>query len=91
VAAVPTVQIAAVRIQPQWSSRRRPLVHCVATLTRPLTPAERDGLGRFPEFSVSEDRVTFSCRPEETEESEQRLAGALQAAARHRRGLRSVS
>ena len=51
---------------------------------------------RFPEFSVSGDRVTFSCRPEETEVSEQRLAvavadsAALLRSEKRRRGLRAI-
>lgn len=88
-------RIAAVRIQPLWSSRRNPQVHCIATLTRPLSAAEAQQMGRFPEFSVSGDQVTFSCRPEETEVSEQRLAVAVAESAaapegRQRRGLRAL-
>ena len=89
-------RIAAVRIQPLWSSRRNPQVHCIATLTRPLSPAEVQEMERFPEFSVSGDQVTFSCRPEETEVSEQKLAlavaesAAAPAAGRQRRGLRAL-
>lgn len=88
-------RIAAVRIQPLWSSRRNPQVHCVATLTRPLSAAERVGMERFPEFSISGDQVTFSCRPEETEVSEQKLAVAVAESAaanpaRQRRGLRAI-
>ncbi|MDQ6892039.1 MAG: hypothetical protein M3167_05095 [Acidobacteriota bacterium] len=89
-------RIAAVRIQPLWSSRANPLVHCTATLTRPLSDAERQAMERFPEFSVTGNQVTFSCRPEETEVSEQRLTLAVaQSAAgrangRQRRGLRAI-
>ena len=89
-------RIAAVRIQPLWSSRRNPQVHCTATLTRELSAAERHAMERFPEFSVAGDQVTFSCRPEETDVSEQRLALAVAESAaekgnaRHRRGLRAI-
>jgi hypothetical protein len=88
-------RIAAVRIQPLWSSRRHPRVHCIATLTRPLSKPELAEMQRFPEFSVSGDEVTFSCRPEETEVSEQKLAVAVAESAqprapRERRGLRAI-
>jgi hypothetical protein len=95
-ASVTPPRIAAVRIQPLWSSRRNPRVHCTATLTRPLSAAERVAMERFPEFSVTGDQVTFSCRPEETEVSEQRLAAAVtesasgRGAGKRRRGLRAV-
>jgi hypothetical protein len=51
---------------------------------------------RFPEFSVTGDQVTFSCRPEETEVSEQRLALAVtesvsvRGPGRQRRGLHAI-
>jgi len=89
-------RIAAVRIQPLWSSRRNPRVHCVATLTRPLSQTELVEMERFPEFSVSGDQVSFSCRPEETEVSEQRLAVAVADSAaqptadKRRRGLHAI-
>jgi hypothetical protein len=88
-------RIAAVRIQPLWSSRRNPRVHCLATLTRPLSETELVEMERFPEFSVSGDQVSFSCRPEETEVSEQRLAVAVADSAqspadKRRHGLRAI-
>ncbi|MDQ2978617.1 MAG: hypothetical protein M3R62_05315 [Acidobacteriota bacterium] len=90
------VRIAAVRTQTQWSSRR-PVVECVATLTRRLSAAEQIEVERFPEFTLEDDQVSFSCRPEETEVLEQRLATALTDSGgasrirRHRRGLRAIS
>jgi hypothetical protein len=95
-ASVAPPRIAAVRIQSLWSSRRNPQVHCTATLTRPLSAAERQAMERFPEFSVTGDQVTFSCRPEETEVSEQRLALAVtesvsvRGPGRQRRGLHAI-
>jgi hypothetical protein len=89
-------RIAAVRIQPLWSSRRNPQMHCTVTLTRALSAAERQSMERYPEFSVAGDQVTFSCRPEETEVSEQKLALAVAESAaaggngRERRGLRAI-
>lgn len=68
----------------------------MAKLTRPLSETELAEMERFPEFSVSGDRVTFSCRPEETEVSEQRLAvavadsAALLRSEKRRRGLRAI-
>jgi hypothetical protein len=68
----------------------------VATLTRTLSEAELMEMERFPEFSVSGDQVSFSCRPEETEVSEQKLAVAVADSAAHpaadkrRRGLRAI-
>ena len=68
----------------------------MATLTRPLSEAERMEMERFPEFSVSGDQVSFSCRPEETEVSEQRLAVAVADSAaqpladKRRCGLRAI-
>ena len=90
-------RIAAVRIQPLWSSRRNPRVQCLEKLTGPLSEAELLEMERFPEFSVSGDHVSFSCRPEETEVSEQRLAVAVadsttqSPADKRRRGLRAIS
>ena len=69
----------------------------MATLTRPLSETELVEMERFPEFSVSGDQVSFSCRPEETEVSEQRLAVAVAdsasqapSAEKRRRGLRAI-
>jgi hypothetical protein len=68
----------------------------VATLTRTLSEAELMEMERFPEFSVSGDQVSFSCRPEETEVSEQRLAVAVADSAaqphadKRRHGLRAI-
>ena len=72
--------IAAVRFDTQWQLRSL-LVNCVAKLTRPLTLREREEMRRFPEFSVSGDKVTYVCRPEEAEASQKRLAGTLAAVA----------
>ena len=43
-------------------------------------------MSRFSEFTVDGDRVTYSCRPEEAEECEKRLALLLLECAR-RAGL----
>lgn len=73
--------ITAVRLDTQWDSRS-PFLRCLARLTRRLTLREREQMRRFPEFSVSEeDGVTYTCRPEEAEASQKRLAGALVTAA----------
>lgn len=69
--------IAAVRVDTQWGSRSS-LLRCLARLTRELTPRECEQMRHFPEFLVSaEDGVTYTCRPEEVEASQKRLAGAL--------------
>jgi hypothetical protein len=73
--------IAAVRSDTQWDSRSS-FLRCLARLTRRLTPLERQQMRRFPEFSVlEEDGVTYTCRPEEAEAFQKRLAGALVTAA----------
>ncbi|MEO8431854.1 MAG: hypothetical protein ABI592_10130 [Acidobacteriota bacterium] len=68
--------VTAVRADTPWNSRAR-RIECVARLTRPLTPAEIRGMSRFPEFTVKGDSVRYSCRPEEAEECEKRLASLL--------------
>lgn len=73
--------IAAVRVDTQWGSRS-PSLRCLARLTRRLTPREREQMLRFPEFSVfEEDGFTYTCRPEEVEAFQKRLAGFLVTAA----------
>ena len=72
--------IAAVRVDTQWDSRN-PFLRCLARLTRRLTQREREQMRLFPEFSVlDEDGVTYTCRPEEAEAFQKRLAGALATA-----------
>ncbi|MEP6800689.1 MAG: hypothetical protein ABJC07_02035 [Acidobacteriota bacterium] len=72
--------MAAVRVQTGWESRR-PVVHCVARLTRALSRRERAEMGRYSEFQVGEDSITYSCRPEETEAAEKRLSSLLRLVA----------
>ncbi len=70
-------RIAAVRVQNQWQART-PRLRCVARLTRPLTLEELERMGAFPDFMGAGDLVTYTCRPEEVEESEKRLLAALE-------------
>ncbi len=72
--------VAAVRVETRWETRR-PVMHCVARLTRALSRREREEMSRFPEFRVGDDGVTYSCRPEETEAAEKRLSSALRVVA----------
>jgi hypothetical protein len=74
-------QVAAVRVESPWHSRKRTLT-CVAKLTRTLNRREREEMARFPEFSVEQDLVTYSCQSEESEAYEKRLSAALLSAAR---------
>lgn len=88
--------VTGVRADTPWNSRVR-RIECVARLTRRLTSAESEAMRRFPEFTVDEDRVSYSCRPEEAEECEKRLALVLVECASRaratggRRTLRSVN
>lgn len=72
-----TPRIAAVRVQSQWQART-PRLRCVARLTRLLTIDELQQMGEFPEFMGAVDLVTYTCRPEEVEEWEKRLADVLE-------------
>jgi hypothetical protein len=69
-------RVAAVRVQNQWHARTARL-RCVARLTRSLTRDEVTRLARFSEFLAAGDVITYTCRPEEVEETEQRLAAIL--------------
>jgi hypothetical protein len=69
-------RVAAVRVQNQWHART-PRLWCVARLTRPLTRGEVSRLSRYPEFRAADDVIKYTCRPEEVEETEQRLASIL--------------
>jgi len=69
-------RVAAVRVQNQWHARTTRL-WCVARLTRPLTRGEISRLSGYPEFRAADDVITYTCRPEEVEETEQRLASIL--------------
>ena len=70
------LRVAAVRIQNQWHART-PRLRCVARLTRPLTREETARLAPHAEFLAAGDIVTYTCRPEEVEETEQRLGSLL--------------
>ncbi len=72
--------VAAVRVETRWETRR-PVVHCVARLTRALSRREREEMGRYPEFQVGEDSIKYSCRPEETEAAQKRLSSLLRLVA----------
>lgn len=73
------VRVVAVRIEPSWEGRHR--VRCVARLTRPLTPAEQKRMAAaFSGFQAENDKITYFCRPEETEGRERRLEAALEYA-----------
>ena len=69
-------RVAAVRMQNQWHARTTRL-WCVARLTRRLTGDEIARLSDYPEFRAAGDVITYTCRPEEVEETEQRLASIL--------------
>lgn len=71
-------RIAAIRVQNDWVERT-PHVRCVARLTRPLTTAEATRLTDHPQFIPVSDVVRFTCRPEDVEDSEQRLSSLLSA------------
>jgi hypothetical protein len=70
------VQVAAVRVDMSWGSRKG-LVSCIASLTRRLSKAESRRMDCFPEYVVEGDRVTYSCRAEETEAFGERLSALL--------------
>ena len=72
--------VAAVRVETRWETRR-PVVHCIARLTRALSRREREAMTRYPEFEVGEDSIKYSCRPEETEAEEKRLSSVLRSVA----------
>jgi hypothetical protein len=65
-------------MQNDWSTRAAH-VRCVARLTRPLTTAEATRLTNHPQFIPVSDVVTFTCRPEDVEDSEQRLSWLLRS------------
>jgi len=77
-------QVVSVRMETAWHVRR-PLLACVARISRALTSRERKEMARFPEFDVAEKTVTWSCRPEETEAYEKRLSAALRRSAKDSR------
>ena len=74
-------RVAAVRIEESWEipgSR----VRCVARLTRSLSPAEVKRLEDTKVFHAEGNVVTYSCRPEASEELASRLDFELGRAAR---------
>ncbi len=73
-----TCQVAAVRVDTPWT-KRGGVVACVASLTRRLSRQESRGMARFPEFSVTGDRVAYECRPSESEAFEKRLSAVLRS------------
>lgn len=81
-------QVVSVRVETAWHTPK-PLLACIARISRALTSREREEMARFAEFSVGGGKtVTWSCRPEETEASEKRLAAALRRSAQGSRGGR---
>ncbi len=66
-------RIAAIRVQNQWSIRA-PEIHCRVRLTRPLRPEELALLEGHPRFVAANDVISYTCRPEEIEETEQQLS-----------------
>jgi len=79
-------RVAAVRIEASWENREQ--VRCVARLTRALTPDEAKRVRALGGFEPSTDRVSYSCRHEETEAYGKLLEGALARAATPARSLR---
>jgi len=71
-----TPQVVSVRIQTAWDVRK-PLLACVARISRALTSRERAQMNTFSEFTVGDGTVAWWCRPEETEAFEKRLSAAL--------------
>lgn len=69
-------RVAAVRVQNQWHAKTVRM-RCVARLTRSLTRKETARIARYSEFLPAGDVITYTCRPEEVEETEQRLASIL--------------
>jgi len=69
-------QVVSVRVETAWYTPGL-LLACVARISRALTIRERKEMARFGEFSVGGETVTWSCRPEESEAYEKRLAAAL--------------
>lgn len=79
-------RIAAIRVQNQWSVRA-PYIQCMVRLTRPLTPEETAALNAHSEFVAVEDVISYTCRPEDVEETEQRLSALLRRVHRATNGL----
>ena len=74
-------RVAAVRIEESWEipgSR----VKCLARLTRSLSSAEAKRLEATKVFHASGNVVTYSCRPQESEEVAARLEVELSRTAR---------
>ena len=80
-------QVVSVRVETAWETRR-PRLACFARISRALTSGERAEMARFAEFSVGAETVTWSCRPEETEAYEKRLAAALRRSVEDSRAKR---
>lgn len=69
-------RIAAIRVQNRWSVRPSE-IHCRVRLTRPLRPEELALLNGHPRFNADDDVISYTCRPEEVEETEQQLSFLL--------------
>jgi hypothetical protein len=80
-------QVVSVRVETAWETRR-PLLACVARISRALTSRERAEMARFSEFLVGGETVSWSCRPEESEAYEKRLGAALRRSVRDSRARR---
>jgi hypothetical protein len=70
-------RVAGVKIESPWGKGQQGRVRCTARLTRALTPRESERLRVLADVQVEGDLLRYSCRPEEVEDWEERIAHSL--------------
>jgi hypothetical protein len=70
-------RIAGLKVESPWPETVDATVRCTVRLTRPLTRAEADRLGRLLPVDVASDGIHYQCPQHEVEETRDRIARAL--------------
>lgn len=84
-------RISGMKIESPWQKGLQGLVQCTFRLTRSLTSAEGERLQVLLGVVARGKLLQYVCRPEEVEDSEERLSLALAQAVRRSGGARHLS